>query len=89
MEQAPNKFGKYQCPCCGYYTFQEPIDNHFDICPVCYWEDDGIQLHDPTYIGGANQISLLEARNNYKSYGAKEPDSKSYTRIPLLDELPD
>ncbi|ADB39206.1 CPCC family cysteine-rich protein [Spirosoma linguale] len=89
MKQAPNKFGKYQCPCCGYYTFQEPVDNHFDICPVCYWEDDGVQLHNPTYEGGANQVSLLEARNNYKKYGVIEPGFRSHNRTPFPDELPD
>jgi hypothetical protein len=27
-----------QCPCCGYYT----LDGRggYDICPVCFWEDD-------------------------------------------------
>lgn len=89
MEQAPNKFEKYQCPCCDYYTFLESVDNHFDICPVCYWEDDGVQLHDPTYEGGANQVSLLLARDNYKKYGAIKPDFKNYVRTPLADELPD
>ena len=29
---------KYKCPCCGYYTLEDE-EGHFDICPVCFWED--------------------------------------------------
>ena len=51
-----NIFGKYKCPCCGFYTLKDKADNTFQICPVCYWEDDGVQFHDPNYQGG--QIML-------------------------------
>ena len=29
---------KYKCPCCGYFTLDER--GEYDICPVCFWEDD-------------------------------------------------
>lgn len=29
---------KYRCWCCGYRTLDSRGD--FDICPVCFWEDD-------------------------------------------------
>ncbi len=29
---------KYRCLCCGYLTLESR--GEFDICPVCYWEDD-------------------------------------------------
>ncbi len=29
---------KYQCLCCGYKTLDSR--GEFDICPVCFWEDD-------------------------------------------------
>lgn len=29
---------KYKCPCCGCYTLDER--GAYDICPVCFWEDD-------------------------------------------------
>ena len=45
MMTNPNK--KYRCPCCGYYTFDEP--NSFEICDVCFWQDDGIQSDKPDY----------------------------------------
>lgn len=53
---------KYPCPCCGYLTFDGALCGTFEICPVCYWEDDNIQNNDPTYDGGANGISLNIAR---------------------------
>ena len=59
---------------------------HFDICPVCYWEDDSIQSSDPQYRGGANRISLNEARANYKRIGASEEDFLKYVRPPTEEE---
>lgn len=29
---------KYRCLCCGYKTMESR--GEFDICPVCFWEDD-------------------------------------------------
>ncbi|MCB0698093.1 MAG: hypothetical protein KDC07_12060 [Chitinophagaceae bacterium] len=81
-----NKYGKYQCPCCGYYTFEEPIENHFDICDVCCWEDDGVQLHDPDFWGGANSVSLNEARENFKKFGASDERCIDSVRPPRFDE---
>ena len=54
----PNK--KYRCPCCDYYTFDEP--ESFEICPICSWQDDGLQSDKPDYAGGANIMSLNEAQ---------------------------
>jgi hypothetical protein len=34
---------KYTCPCCGHKTFNEPPGS-FDICPICYWQDDIMDL---------------------------------------------
>lgn len=48
------------CPVCGKHTFEE--DDNFEICPVCGWEDDGIQRDDPDYDGGANHMSLNQAK---------------------------
>lgn len=78
---------KYSCPCCGNLTFtKEPGSTH-DICPVCYWEDDKLQLRDPEFAGGANRVSLLEARENYKKFGAAEERFLPFVRIPKADEI--
>ena len=53
-----------QCACCGEYTLEKK--SMFDICPVCGWEDDGVQNDDPDYGGGANYISLNEAKRVWK-----------------------
>lgn len=53
-----------KCPVCGRYEFEESGD--FDICPVCGWENDPIQLDNPDYGGGANKLSLNEFRNEYE-----------------------
>ena len=54
---------KITCPCCGYKTLQE--ERSYEICDVCVWEDDEIQFDDPTYSGGANPDSLMEAQKNF------------------------
>lgn len=50
------------CPVCGKYIFTE---SH-EICPVCGWENDRVQLEDPDFPGGSNKLSLNEARKKYE-----------------------
>ena len=78
---------KYRCPCCGYKTLDLPPPNTFDICDVCFWEDDGVQFRRPDYRGGANDVSLNEARANFRKFGAKEERFIGKTRKPYEDEL--
>lgn len=49
----------YPCPCCGNKMISEP--GNYEICPVCDWEDDPVQLSDPDLLGGENILSLLNA----------------------------
>jgi hypothetical protein len=58
----------------------------FDICPVCRWEDDNLQFDDPSYAGGANRVSLNEAKENYAAYGAKSREAVPHARPPLPSE---
>jgi hypothetical protein len=76
---------KYKCPCCGYFTLDDE-PGHFDICPVCYWEADNIQSFDPDYEGGPNGISLKQAKENYKRFGAIEDICLSSVRPPTEEE---
>lgn len=80
--------GSFPCPCCGCLTLPEPPPNTFFICPVCFWEDDGVQLDDPSYTGGANRVSLAGARANFRAFGAIDEASRALVRAPSPDEIP-
>ena len=50
----------HKCPVCGEYEFED--EHSYDICPICGWEDD-----DWFEGGGANDMSLDEAIENFKA----------------------
>lgn len=75
------------CPSCGYKTIDE--SGNYEICPICYWEDDHVQSADPWFVGGANKISLFEAQKNFRKYGAVEERFISYTRSATGDDIKD
>lgn len=79
----------YKCECCGYYTLPEKSTGNYNICPVCYWEDDIVQLNDLDFEGGANDESLNQARENFKAFGAISEKFVSKVRKPLFHELPE
>ena len=79
---------KYPCPCCGFLTLEEKPPGTYEICPVCYWEDDLVQFQEPT-AWGANSVTLQEARHNFLRFGASEERFKSFVRSPFPIELPD
>lgn len=53
---------KFKCPCCNNVTLQAPPPGTYEICPVCNWEDDEYQYNNPNFSGGANKLSLNEAK---------------------------
>jgi hypothetical protein len=59
----------------------------FEICPVCFWEDDNVQFEDPNYVGGANSVSLNQARENFKLFGAVSKEFVKQVRKPLPQEI--
>jgi hypothetical protein len=83
-----SKSEQYPCPCCGFLTLEEPPPGTFFICPVCYWEDDNAQFDDTSYAGGANRLSLDEAKRNFHLLGAKSPKHVGLVRKPTLEEMP-
>jgi Cysteine-rich CPCC len=58
------------CPCCSYKTLMRR--GHYDICPVCFWEDDG--GNDPSRYSSPNHMTLEEARRNFVLFGACSPE---------------
>ncbi len=88
---------KYKCLCCGYQTLD--TRGEYDICPVCFWEDDAyLAFSEKTIRGiyydnepaidelldipsGANHgLTLRQARENYRSFGACEKEMLPYVR---------
>jgi hypothetical protein len=62
---------KYPCPCCGYLVFGD-LPGSYDTCPICFWEDDLVQLRWPQLGDGANAVPLVEAQQNFLKLGAME-----------------
>lgn len=79
--------GPHRCPCCRCKTLDER--GGYDICPICFWEDDGQDEHDADVIrGGPNGcLSLTNARVNYRKFGACEERHVGNVRRPRPDEL--
>jgi hypothetical protein len=66
------------CACCGEKTLEHTMH---DICPVCGWEDDSAQNNDPDYDGGANYISLNEAKSVWKESNHVKSAVKSAKKL--------
>lgn len=79
---------RHACPCCGFLTLKEPPPGTFHVCPVCCWEDDDTQYRYPDYAGGANEVSLQEARINFKAFGAVSAAASIHVRRPRPEEMP-
>ena len=77
---------KVACPCCRYLTLRDR--GGFELCPVCFWEDDGQDDHDASVVrGGPNaELSLEQARNNFMAFGACDVGSKAFVRPALPGE---
>ena len=78
---------KHKCPCCGYYTLKNEPNGDYEICPVCFWEDDPFAYENPDECCECNSVSLNQAKENFKLFGACHKDMIKYTRKPTADEL--
>jgi hypothetical protein len=60
------------CPCCGRRSIEERFQ--YEICRVCWWEDDGQDNADAGRRAGQNYgISLTEGRVNFIQHGIYDP----------------
>jgi hypothetical protein len=80
---------KYTCPCCGYRTLESEPPGTYIICPICFWEDDGIQFDDPDYEGGANKVSLRQAQKNFVEFCACDRSTLAHVRSPTVNDEKD
>ena len=60
--------GERRCPVCGRTVFEQV--GKYEICEVCGWEDDPVQLADPDFAGGANKLSLNECIKTWNNQKA-------------------
>lgn len=75
--------GPYPCPCCGYKTLTVR-----KVHEICFWQDDGQGDEDADTIrdGPNHDLSLTQARNNFKEFGASSLRRREYARPPLPSE---
>ncbi|WP_353525901.1 CPCC family cysteine-rich protein [Denitromonas iodatirespirans] len=85
IARAPGGYRR-DCPCCGYRTLPDICPGSYEVCPVCYWEDDLTQFENPESSGGANRVSLSVAKRNFAEFGACDRNARSHVRPPLLGE---
>lgn len=46
----------YACPCCGHRVL-DAAPGSYEICPICFWEDDEVQFRWPASPVGANRVA--------------------------------
>jgi hypothetical protein len=76
------------CACCGYRTLPEG-GGAYEVCPVCWWEDDPVQMASPLLRGGANAVSLAEAQLYFIGSGFSDPRFTAHVRAPAEEEAAD
>ena len=73
---------RFLCPCCFMPTLDER--RRYEICPICFWEDDGQDSDDADLVrGGPNHdYSLKEARENFEKYNTmyRPSDKEAFAR---------
>jgi hypothetical protein len=74
----------YPCPCCGYKTL--PGRGDYDLCPVCWWEDEGLE---PWELSGPNARTLVEAQQEFLSESRPYRDRPGKVRPPKRREARD
>lgn len=55
---------KFTCPCCGYKTLIFEAGS-YDICQICFWEDDPEQRKNPDLTHATNRKSLRQAQKDF------------------------
>ena len=66
----------HQCPCCDHFSLD--ARGQYDICMVCFWEDDGTDIDTPDAHSGPNHMTLREGRRNFTLVGACEAKHRAH-----------
>ena len=78
----------FTCPCCGYLVFDD-MPGSYDICPICFWEDDIHQLYYPESPSGPNHQSLIESQVNFVQFGACNRETAKHVRPISQNDIKD
>ncbi|MFK4426188.1 CPCC family cysteine-rich protein [Bacillus sp. RC51] len=70
-------------------TLEEEQPGTYEICNICYWEDDPVQFNDHDFEGGANEPSLRQAQRNFIVFGACEECFVESVRKPTNEDIKD
>lgn len=80
---------KYTCPCCGYKMLDNKPPGTYDICKICFWEDDKVQFENPDFKRATNEVSLKEAQKNFLTFGASSKRFLQYVHKPTSRDIKD
>lgn len=72
------------CFVCGHITLGERCD--WEICPVCFWEDDVLVSSQDESSSANSGMKVSEAQANYILYRACDESSKEHVRPPKENE---
>lgn len=78
---------KYFCRCCNYNTLSQFPNGTYEICEICYWEDDQYQTENPNEEVSPNRVSLNQAKQNFETFGACELEMKINVRKPTNTDI--
>jgi hypothetical protein len=76
-----------RCLCCGHKTLSLP--DAFELCQVCWWQDDGQDDRDADVVRKTvnGDLSLSEGRRNFTQYQAAHPRFLAHVRKAREEEL--
>lgn len=66
----------FACPCCGYLTLSQR--GMYEICEVCFWEDDGVEQPDDYSM--PNHLFLAQGQENFLKLGACDEHAVSLVK---------
>ncbi len=76
---------KNACPICGYHTLEERFN--YEICTICFWEDDTQVKLTEDLFSEANKLKVSEAQVNYMLHGVVDGNYKDNARKPITTDI--
>jgi hypothetical protein len=75
------------CPCCGWRTLEKL--RNWEICLVCWWEDDGVDNDRANEVMGSpnGYMSLAQARHAFLTCGIYDPERTDLRELQDMPEM--